>query len=231
MNNDSAKKAVGDEIWDEKSETLNGTTYRYSATWIKKLEAEEHWRLYWKQQALLNNFISEGDSVLEIGVGSGFTANYLRSKGHEVTTFDIDSDKSPDIVGNLVEHEFDRSYDHILAFEVFEHIPYDEFLKALKRIRKNCNKSLCLSVPIARREIASVEFKVPKLNKRRLAFSIPVKKLWDYHFWEIGFEGTTKSSFLNDLSAINFEPRIADEKSLRLFVGCEAAPVSGAHEE
>ena len=34
--------------------------------------------------------------VLEIGVGSGFTANYLRSRGVQVTTLDIDHEKEPD---------------------------------------------------------------------------------------------------------------------------------------
>ena len=57
------------------SETAEGAEYRYSSHWIHELEGETHWRLYWRQQKLMQDLVREGDRVLEIGVGTGFTAN------------------------------------------------------------------------------------------------------------------------------------------------------------
>ena len=100
--------------------------YHYSSHWIHELESETHWRLYWRQQKLMRDLVSAGDRVLEIGVGTGFTANYLRSKGVHVTTLDIDAEKQPDIVANVAQFDFPELYDAILAFEVFEHLPYGD---------------------------------------------------------------------------------------------------------
>ena len=59
----------------------------------------------------MEGLLAEGDTVLEIGPGSGFTSNYLRSKGIAVTTLDIDPAKHPDIVANVVEYEFPEPHD------------------------------------------------------------------------------------------------------------------------
>ena len=72
-----------------KSQNVDGIEYRYSSEWIKSLESEDHWRFYWSQISLIHKELQEGDTILEIGPGSGFTTNYLRSKGYTVSTIDI----------------------------------------------------------------------------------------------------------------------------------------------
>ena len=72
--------------YNYKKQIIEGVEYKYSAEWIYDLESEEHWRLYWNQQKLMQNKVSSGDNVLEIAVGSGFTANYLKSKSINVKT-------------------------------------------------------------------------------------------------------------------------------------------------
>ena len=68
--------------------------YIYNSAWTKKLESLEHWNYYWHQQKIMQNFVLyRGEDFLEIGVGSGFSANYCRSKGAKVTTLDIDQEK------------------------------------------------------------------------------------------------------------------------------------------
>ena len=42
--------------------TENGITYRFSSAWIQELESEEHWRLYWRQQKLMEGRIHGGDA-------------------------------------------------------------------------------------------------------------------------------------------------------------------------
>ena len=84
---------------DDRGEVVGGTEYRFSADWSKKLESEVHWRLYWKQQDLLSRVLEKGDTVMELGVGTGFTANYLRSKGHEASErIQADADRQRSIL-------------------------------------------------------------------------------------------------------------------------------------
>lgn len=211
---------MNDSQTKQSDKTDESSRYRYSSDWIRKLESEEHWRLYWKQQAVLHTILEQQDSILEIGVGSGFTANYLRSKGHAVTTFDIDSDKNPDIVGNIVEHDFKQQFDHILAFEVFEHIPYGEFLVAIERLNKVCRKSMCISVPWGRKKIFGLEFKALRFKSRQFSLRIPKRKLWKHHFWEIDYRETKMQDFVNDVESKGFKIDRIEKFLMRVFLVC-----------
>lgn len=171
---------------DEKQDTLGSVVYRYSSSWTRRLESEAHWRLYWHQQKLMEGLVKAGDSVLEIGVGTGFTANYLRSKGFTVATLDIDADKLPDIVANVVSYEFPDRYDHVLAFEVFEHIPYEEFSEVVRRVRVRTGARLFLSVPINEKEWGRLSWKLPGM--KGVEWSWRRKKgriVSGHHHWEL----------------------------------------------
>ncbi len=171
-----------------KIEKMNGIEYKYSSNWIKEIETEDHWRLYWQQQKIMQEYLKPKDKVLEIGVGSGFTANYLRSKGFEVTTFDIDEDKNPDIVGNIVAYDWSTiNASHILAFEVFEHIPFNEFKTTLKKLKRSC-KYIFMSVPLNERVPFEFSCKLPKCNKKTLRLPIRKNKITEpHHFGEVGY--------------------------------------------
>lgn len=172
--------------YNYKKEIIRGVEYKYSAEWIYDLESEEHWRLYWNQQKLMQNKVSYGDNVLEIGVGSGFTANYLKSKGVNVKTLDIDRGKKPDIVANLVEYQFPERYDHVLAFEVFEHIPFIEFKGVIEKISNVCKKYIFFSVPRNEKVWLHFNFQLP-IGKREFRFvKLRGKVTEPAHFWEIG---------------------------------------------
>jgi 2-polyprenyl-3-methyl-5-hydroxy-6-metoxy-1,4-benzoquinol methylase len=173
--------------YNYEKENIRGVEYKYSAEWIYDLESEEHWRLYWNQQKLMQHKVKSGDHVLEIGVGSGFTANYLKSKGVHIRTLDIDRDKKPDIVANLVEYPFPDRYDHVLAFEVFEHIPFVEFKSVFDKIRKVCKKYIFLSIPRNERVWLQLNFQLPIIGKKELCFAtLRGNVIEPAHFWEIG---------------------------------------------
>jgi SAM-dependent methyltransferase len=192
--------------------------YRYSSHWIHELESETHWRLYWRQQKLMRELVSAGDRVLEIGVGTGFTANYLRSKGVDVTTVDIDPDKRPDIVANIAEYDFPESYDAILAFEVFEHLPYDDFPPLLGRLSTAAKRHVFLSLPRNRRLVASFNVKLPKLKAKTVQWKVKRGSIVEpYHVWELDHDGVTVQSLEDELASAGFSIVRQDEAFDRRF--------------
>ena len=192
--------------------------YRYSSHWIHELESETHWRLYWRQQKLMRELVAAGDRVLEIGVGTGFTANYLRSKGVHVTTVDIDPDKRPDIVANIAEYDFPEAYDAILAFEVFEHLPYGDFPPLLGKLTAAAKRHVFLSLPRNRRLLASFGVKLPKVKARSFQWKVNRGKIDEpYHVWEIDHGGITIGSLEQELVRAGFAIARRDEAFDRLF--------------
>jgi hypothetical protein len=45
----------------------------------------------------------------------------------QVTTLDFAPGMKPDIVANMLTYEFPNQYDAVMAFEVFEHVPFEKF--------------------------------------------------------------------------------------------------------
>jgi len=185
--------------------------FYYENDWIRKLESEIHWRSYWRQQFLIKKFANQEDRLLEIGVGSSFCTNYLRSRGYSVTTLDIDRGKNPDIVANICTDYVDYNYDVILAFEIFEHIPFKCFGKVLHNISEGETHFIIMSVPEKR--IGLFDLRLKFLNKSiGFGVHVPVNKLpgflrkrcklWKAHNWEINYSRkysfeTLEGLFLN----------------------------------
>ena len=168
--------------------------YAYSSDWIHAHENLQHWILYWHQVDMLRSRIKEGERILEIGVGTKFTSNYLKSKGFEVVTMDIDPEKKPDIVGNIVLDELKEEFDYVLAFEVFEHIPFEDFRKVLGKINRICRKKLLISVPRNEKQWLRLTAELP--GRKTYGFRIRTlrnKIITKHHHWEVDFSPYTKS--------------------------------------
>ncbi|HEY0158854.1 MAG TPA: methyltransferase domain-containing protein [Thermoanaerobaculia bacterium] len=168
------------------AQDAKGNVYRFESDWIHELESEITWRRYWHQQKLLNGVLKPGASILELGPGTGFTAQYLRSRGFTVTTLDIDPDKKPDIVANLADYEFPKRYDCIIAFEIMEHVPFDVVRSMLPRAAAACD-AFVFSVPQMVRTWLDVSVKVPRFRELSLRLSTPRRgNLTPNHHWELG---------------------------------------------
>lgn len=205
-----------------KIQNLDGVKYKYGSDWTNNLEKENHWRLYWQQQKLLERNINKDDMILEIGVGSGFCANYLRSKDYNVTTMDIDPDKNPDIISNIVTYDFSKvNFDHLLAFEIFEHIPYDEFIKCLKKIRDSSIQNVFFSVPLNSFS-ASLTKRLNHIGTFKVKVSLDTNprrnyKLSQTHFWEIGCGLNSLSKIEKDIQECGFDIIQSVNKLSKLF--------------
>jgi hypothetical protein len=178
---------------DEKLQADDGIVYRYASEWIHKLERESRWRLYWQQQKQMDGLLRPGQTLLEIGPGNGFTSGYLRGQGFEVTTLDIDPGKRPDIVANVATYDFPRTYDAVLAFEVFEHIPFDKFEQVVHRLAGVARDYVFVSLP--RNELVPFRLSL-KLGARRREHSLEWRRLEGriretHHFWELDCDDTT----------------------------------------
>jgi 2-polyprenyl-3-methyl-5-hydroxy-6-metoxy-1,4-benzoquinol methylase len=190
----------------KRSQTYDGIEYRFSSDWIHDLEGKEHWRSYWHQLRMILPALEEGDDLLEIGPGTGFLSNYLKSKGYRVTTLDIDDRKSPDIVANLVAYPFPDVYDHILAFEVFEHIPFEKFTEILPKLKKSSRKNIFLSIPRNFRIWFHADLIIPYFKD--VTFSIKTKRrkiIVANHFWELNYKQYTLRSLIRIFNEAGFE--------------------------
>lgn len=189
---------------------IDKESFAYDSDWIHELEAIDQWALYWVQQNFMKDIISPDDDILEIGVGSGFCSNYLKNKGYLVTTLDIDENKNPDIVGNIVDYEFTKDFDYILAYEVFEHIPFKYLKNSLRKLRTNCRKGLFISIPEYYPIVFSLKLKIPKMKQIEYSFLLPHlfpyrKKLDIHHHWEVSSSYETRfENIINLFSQCGF---------------------------
>lgn len=114
----------------------------------------------------LNKYVSEGDKVLDVGMGLGYGLTIMALKAGEVAGVDVDK-KSVDyckdfLLGRnpklktLLHYDGyhlpfeDNEFDVIVSIDVLEHVErYDEFLKELVRVAK---KHVVINTPSRRPE-------------------------------------------------------------------------------
>jgi len=210
---------------ESRSQTMDGVTYKYSSDWIHQLENQEHWMSYHNQLSLILPELKAGDTILEIGPGSGFLSNYLRSKGYQVSTLDIDDEKSPDITANLVDYPFPEKYDHIMAFEVFEHIPFDKFEAVLPKLKNAVVKNLFLSVPRNYRIWFRADLIIPYF--KNVSFSIKMKRRKineGHHFWEMDFGPYKHRKLAEAMGNAGFSIASIKKISLMVFIHLRPNP-------
>jgi hypothetical protein len=155
----------------------------------------------------IETLLAQGPSrVLEIGKGPGVVAAAVRSLGVEVVTLDMQAELQPDLVGSVTQiPAADRSFDVSLCCQVLEHLPFDEFIPALKELHRVTRDALVLSLP----DISPyfyIKLLLPKSIQFNWEFSRPRLRLptlsWFGpdrfgHFWEIGCKGTTLPTVLD----------------------------------
>ena len=158
---------------------------------------------YYNQVRIIKSLGEQVKDVLEIGIFNSLFADILRRSGYNVTTADFDSKLQPDIELDL-RSDFllpKDKFDALVLFQVLEHIPYEDFETALRKLAAFTKQYLVISLPY-QTEYFSLEFHFSFAQwPKSLLFQIP--KFWTSipvtkdHYWEIGMQGYPKKRIVS----------------------------------
>lgn len=133
-------------------------------------------------------------TVLEIGPGNGFVSSFLKKSGFKVTTFDINANLKPDVIGNLAELDRyfeDKTFDLILCAEVLEHLPFEYFNVILEKFNNIAKEHIVITLPRQHRILLDLRvlFKIPFIPYQKINWflRIPNRTKWEEHHWEIDY--------------------------------------------
>jgi len=158
-------------------------------------------------------------SVLEVGVGSGFVSTYLRNHGVSLTTIDLEPSLGADVVGDVRTLAFgDQAFAVATAYEVLEHMSFEDAQKALRELRRVAQSYVIISVPDATRAMP-IQFSLPGIVHIRWLLVLP--RIFPKrhvctksgHEWEIGKRGYPLSYVKQQIEKQGF----VIEKTYRVF--------------
>jgi len=182
----------------------------------KSYDSKERFISYWHQ---INEIIKlNPKTVLEIGVGNGFVSKYLKERKVNILTLDIDKRLNPDVVGSVLNMPFsDELFDVVACYEVLEHLPFENFSKALSEIFRVSKSYAILSLPDASR-VYCIYIHIPKIGIFKKLIPLPklkpsVHKFDGEHYWEIGKAEYPLSKIINEVQKAGFKV----EKTYRVF--------------
>lgn len=161
----------------------------YSAARYDELH---RWISYWYQIQTVAR--AQPRRVLEVGSGTGVLRWYMQERlGLEVTTVDCDATRSPDIVADvrsLSEHVGENEYDLVCAFQVLEHLPFEDFPRALEELARISRDRVAISLP------NNGHFFQLRAHVWRFKLAFGRKLRWNRdwtfdgeHYWEVGTRG------------------------------------------
>ena len=157
---------------------------------------------YWHQ--IHEILLLKQNEVLEIGVGNRFVSNYLRERGINIVTLDIDKELKPDVVGSVLDIPFrDNSFQIVACYELLEHLPYEYVAKALSEISRVSKQHVILSLPDVNR-VYRIYIYIPKVGEIKRLLPLPrirkpIHKFDGQHYWEIGKAGYSLKRVVGDM--------------------------------
>lgn len=133
-------------------------------------------------------------SVLDIGPGTTFLHDVLaiHRKDLSYKTLDIARDVNPDYLGGVTSIPLeDSTFDAVTAFQVLEHIEYNDVETALLEMKRVSKKYVFVSLPHFGPSVELL-FKIPFMKRFCISFKIPFLRKHTFngqHHWEVGKKG------------------------------------------
>ncbi len=163
---------------------------------------------YWHQ--IYEITALEPQSILEVGIGNGLTSHYLKQRGLNTTTIDIDAQLRPDISGSILDLPFqDNSFDVVACFEVLEHISYEKLPQVLSELHRISCRYVILSLPDCSK-VYPLYVQIPKLGTLKRLVPLPrlkpIRHRFDgEHYWEIGKAEYPVQKIMHNIENAGFE--------------------------
>lgn len=168
---------------------------------------KRRWASLWHQ---VDEVLRHGPAqVLEIGPGAGVFKAVCASLGVPVETVDIDPDLKPDHVCSVLNLPFaNSSFDVACAFQMLEHIPFEESVRALGELGRVARKAVVISLPDAD-PAWPVQITVPRLGRKSFLIRRPFFKLRKHrfngeHHWEVNKLGHSLEQVKSRFESISF---------------------------
>lgn len=164
-------------------------------------DSKQRFCSYWHQIHEIQ--ILNPKKVLEIGIGNGFVSKYLKERGLNIVTLDIDERLKPDYIGSVLSIPFrDNSFDVVACYELLEHLPYESVPKAFSEISRVSKQYVILSLPDVTM-CYRIYIQIPKLGEIKKLLPLPsirkpIHKFDGEHFWEIGKAGYPLRKIIKD---------------------------------
>lgn len=157
------------------------------------VQKNHRWVSYYHQ---IDEILSLPDiaSVLEVGPGAPLVRDMLTYHAPHISyqSIDIAEDLQPDIVGSVTDMPIeDNAYDVVCAFQILEHIPFEDFDQAIAEIARVTRRYAIISLPHFGPSI-KLQLKIPLFPMLQFAIKIPYPKKHIFngqHYWEIGKRG------------------------------------------
>lgn len=172
---------------------------------FKEYVTKERWASIWHQ---LDELISiSPKEVLEIGAGTGILKELASLFEIKIKTIDIDPELNPDYIGSVLDLPFlNDTFELVCAFQVLEHLPYDDSLMAFREMVRVSNKYVIISLPDSR-DVFQYLFHIPKVGVKKLLIpkiSLSEKEhIFDgEHYWEIGKKNFKLNKVVGDLGKL-----------------------------
>lgn len=144
------------------------------------------------------------DKVLEIGPGPGLFKAACGALGLHVETVDLDPALEPDHICSVLDLPFaDSSYDIACAYQMLEHLPYEQSMSALSEMSRVARTAVIISLPDA---AAAWPYSVYIPGRGSIQFLVRKPWLWrskhrfdGEHYWEVNKPGFELRRILEDL--------------------------------
>lgn len=184
-----------------------------------KFLTSAHKDSYLLQMTIINSLNCK--KVLEIGPGEQFVARNLRELGYIYHTLDILESHNPTFISSLMdfdEGDYLNEYDIVCAFQVLEHMPYEDFNKCLMKMTKIAKRYIVISVPFSCKGyrkthteyygqnnsnvlVDEEHFEPTNLPNRKYRKEYMLEFPWAVHYWEIGRQGFPLERIQGDIES------------------------------